>query len=357
MDSKVSIVLSNGRIFEGYSFGAQLESIGEIVFTTGMCGYMETLTDPSYCGQIVVQTFPLIGNYGTIPEDAQSDGCTLKGYVVREWCSEPSNFRSQGNIDAYLKAKGIPGVYGVDTRELTRVIREDGVMNAVITAHPENADMSKIKEYSITHPVKTVSSKCWQSFLPEKECQYHVALIDYGTQKNIIQELLKRGCQVTLFPYNVAAEDVLAQAPDGIVLSNGPGDPAENADAIEEIKKMIGKLPIFGIALGHQLLALACGGKTSKLKYGHRGANQPVRCKLTDKVYITNQNHGYVVLSDSIKDMGAQECFVNANDGTCEGIDYPDKRAFSVQFYPDGSSNSGYTGFLFDRFISMMRGE
>jgi carbamoyl-phosphate synthase small subunit len=347
---KAYIVLSTGQVFEGYRFGAEGDRIGELVFTTGMCGYIETLTDPSYYGQIVVQTFPLIGNYGIIEEDFEGK-CAVKGYVVREWCDAPSNFRCQYDLDAFLKAQGVVGVYGVDTRELTRVIREQGVMNAILCDEVP-ADLSPVQAYAVTGAVQAVSRKDVEVCPAVGEKKFSVALMDYGAKQNIIHSLQKRGCEVTVYPYDTPAEQVLAANPDGVMLSNGPGDPAENVGPIGEIQKLMGKVPMFGICLGHQLMALAQGGKTVKLKYGHRGVNQPVREVNGTRTYITSQNHGYAVVSDSLP-VGTVR-FENANDGTCEGIDYPQLKAFSVQFHPEARSGPKDTEFLFDRFLAMM---
>ncbi len=344
------IVLSSGEIFEGWRFGAETDSIGELVFTTGMCGYIETLTDPSYYGQIVMQTFPLIGNYGIIEDDFEGK-CAVRGYVVREWCDAPSNFRSEYDLDAFLKEQGVPGVYGVDTREITRIIREHGVMNAIICDAPP-ASLDEVVAYAVTDAVRSVSRKETDVYPAVGEKRFSVALMDYGAKANIINSLQRRGCEVTVYPYDTPAEKILAADPDGIMLSNGPGDPQENVGPIAEIKKLMGQKPVFGICLGHQLMALAQGGETVKLKYGHRGVNQPVRdCKGT-RTFITSQNHGYAVVSESLT--AGEISFRNANDGTCEGVDYPELNAFSVQFHPEARSGPKDTEFLFDRFIKLM---
>lgn len=351
---KAYIVLEDGTVFEGKRFGSSQNMIGELVFSTGMCSYTETLTDPSYAGQIVMQTFPLIGNYGVIHEDFEGKSA-VRGYVVREYSKTPSNFRSDGEINDFLIANGIPGIYGIDTRELTKIIRERGVMNAYICDEVPT-DLSEIKNYKIENAVESVTSKDFETYLStssEGE-KYFVVLVDYGAKKNIIRSLCKRGCKVRVVPSTTKAEEILALCPDGVMLSNGPGDPAENVFCIEQIKMLMRKVPIFGICLGHQLMALANGAKTEKLKYGHRGGNQPVRDITTGRTYITSQNHGYAVVSDSIS--GGTIRYVNANDGTCEGIDYKDKKAFSVQFHPEACGGPHDTEFLFDRFIDMMKG-
>ena len=346
------LVLADGQVFQGFRFGGEADALGELVFTTGMCGYVETLTDPSYAGQIVMQTYPLIGNYGIIPEDFEGD-CHVKGYVVRERCGRPSNFRCQGDLEGFLRERNIPGLYGVDTRQLTRIIRESGVMNAIICDEVP-ADLSALRSYAVTGVVNAVTRKAPCVYGAQGETRFRVSLLDYGAKNNIIQELRKRGCAVTVFPADTPAETILGSKADGVMLSNGPGDPAENVFQIEQIKKLLGKVPLFGICLGHQLTALAAGGSTYKLKYGHRGVNQPVRDLSGPRTYITSQNHGYAVDGDSVK-IG-RVSFANANDGTCEGMDYPGLRAFTVQFHPEARGGPRDTAFLFDRFITLMEG-
>lgn len=346
------LVLQDGQVFEGYRFGAETDTVGELVFTTGVVGYIETLTDPSYAGQIVMQTYPLIGNVGMIREDFEG-ACCVKGYVVREYCDTPSNFRTDCDLESYLKEVGVPGLWGVDTRELTRIIREYGVMNATICDEIP-ADLTPVKTYAITGVVEEVSCKEPVVFPAIGEEKFKVCLMDYGVKKHIILGLSKRGCTVTVLPATTSAEEVLAMNPDGVALSNGPGNPEENVYQIEQIKKLLGKVPLFGICLGHQLTALATGGKTYKLKYGHRGGNQPVRDLGGVRTYITSQNHGYAVDGDSVK-VGKVR-FVNANDGTCEGIDYPELKAFTVQFHPEAHTGPKDTAFLFDRFADLMKG-
>lgn len=346
------LILQDGQVFEGVRFGAETDTVGELVFTTGMCGYVETLTDPSYAGQIVMQTYPLIGNYGIIREDFEG-ACCVKGYVVREYCDTPSNFRTDCDLDTYLKEQGVPGLCGVDTRELTRIIREHGVMNAAICDEIP-ADLTPVASYAITGVVEAVSCKEPDRYPAEGEECFRVSLLDYGAKRNIVRELQKRGCTVTVLPASTSAEEILAAGPDGVMLSNGPGDPAENTYQIEQIRKLLGKVPMFGICLGHQLTALAAGGSTYKLKYGHRGVNQPVRDLNGVRTYITSQNHGYAVDGDTVK-LGKVR-FVNANDGTCEGIDYPELKAFTVQFHPEACTGPKDTSFLFDRFVELMKG-
>ncbi len=373
---KAYLVLENGMVFEGRAIGCWPDSdaeaaVGELVFTTGMTGYLETLTDPSYAGQIIMQTFPMIGNYGVISQDFEGKSFA-KGYVVHELIDTPSNFRSEGKLDAFLKEQGIPGICGVGTRALTRLIRENGVMNACLyqslgfKVQSSNISglLERIREYRVKNVVAEVSTKEMLEFGPgsptSAACScaegetLHVVLIDYGAKRNIIRCLVKRGCRVTVVPHDTPAEEILALKPDGVMLSNGPGDPAENEFEVQQIAKLVGKLPVFGICLGHQLTALAMGGKTYKLKYGHRGANQPV----TDgkRTWITTQNHGYAVESESMKGT-AQLSFRNANDQSCEGLEYLGKRCFTVQFHPEACAGPHDTEFLFDRFLRMMRGE
>ena len=348
------LVLSNGKIFEGRRIGAPVDRVGELVFTTGMEGYLETLTDPSYFGQIVTHTFPLIGNYGVIEEDFEGKSA-LFGYIVREICDQPSNFRSQYALNDYLVRQGIPGLCGVDTRQIVRITREEGVMNAMICDRiPE--DLSALKNFQVLNAVQSVTCGEKKEYPAVGEEKYRVALLDYGAKQNIIRSLQRRGCRVTVWPADTKAETILQSDPDGVMLSNGPGDPKENVSCIEEIKKLLGQKPVFGICLGHQLTALAMGGDTVKLKYGHRGGNQPVKDLTTDRTWITSQNHGYAVVADSLKGKGI-ETFVNANDGSCEGMAYPEKKCFTVQFHPEACSGPQDTGYLFDRFIAMMGGK
>lgn len=348
------LVLGNKMVFEGKRIGADKDTVGELVFTTGMTGYTETLTDPSYAGQIVMQTFPLIGNYGIAEEDFEGDSF-VKGYVVRECCEIPSNFRSEYSLDTFLKKRGICGICGVDTREITRIIRESGVMNAKICDELPY-DFSEIENYSVKGVVREASRKELSVYPSAGDKKYTVALIDYGAKRNIIKSLTEKNCEVIALPCKVSAEEILKINPDGVMLSNGPGDPAENIYEIEQIKKLVGKKPIFGICLGHQLTAIAMGGKTAKLKYGHRGTNQPVRVTGGHRTYITSQNHGYEVVSESLKGIG-NVIFENANDKSCEGMEYPGKNCFTVQFHPEACAGPHDTSFLFDKFIDMMGGK
>ncbi len=358
---KAYLLLANGTVFEGRSFGAKGTVIGEVVFTTGLTGYQETLTDPSYYGQIVAQTFPLIGNYGVIDEDYESAKSYVSGYIVREWCNTPSNFRSQGDINEFLMNQNIIGIHSIDTRRLTRMIREVGVMNGAITTENvyENKDklLEQINSYKISDAVKNVTSTEFRTYSCDNP-KYKVVLFDFGYKRNIRNELVNRGCEVIVVPADTTAEQIKEIAPNGIMFSNGPGDPAENKNIIENIRE-ISKLgiPIFGICLGHQLMALAHGARTEKLKYGHRGANQPVIDKILGKTFVTSQNHGYAVVGDSINSESAEVSHINANDGTCEGIKYNEINAFTVQFHPEAHGGPQDTAYLFDEFIEMIKKE
>ncbi len=354
--SRVYLILENGKMFQGEGFGYEGEAVGELVFNTGMTGYLETLTDPSYYGQIVTQTFPLIGNYGVIPPDFESGGVHVKAYIVREWCQEPSNFRCGGVLDAFLREQKIPGLCGIDTRALTRIVRESGVMNAKISRKPELTpeEWDELRSYRVSGSVEATTVKAPEAHKIENP-RYKVALMDFGAKRNIARELNKRGCDVVVMPAGSTAREVADLKPDGIMLSNGPGDPADNVEIIAQLKKLCEyKIPIFGICLGHQLLALSQGAKTEKLHYGHRGANQPVLEKDTGRVYVTSQNHGYAVMGDTLPDT-ARVSFINCNDGSCEGVAYSNMPACSVQFHPEASAGPLDTGWMFDKFIGMMK--
>ena len=329
--------------------------ISEIVFNTSMTGYLEVLTDPSYAGQAVVMTYPLIGNYGICRADMESDKPWPDGYIVRELSRIPSNFRSEDTIQNFLKIHDIPGICGIDTRALTKILREKGTMNGMITTM-EYADLSlpirRMKEYQVTGVVlKTTTKEKYVLEGPGKR----VALMDYGAKRNIARSLNERGCQVTVYPADTPAEVVLADKPDGIMLSNGPGDPQENVQIIEEVKKLYqSDVPIFAICLGHQLMALANGMRTYKLKYGHRGGNHPVKDLETGRVYISSQNHGYVVDTSNLDPSVAVPAFVNVNDGTNEGLKYTGKNIFTVQYHPEACPGPQDSSYLFDRFLKMM---
>jgi len=354
---KAFLILEDGTVFTGTSIGSTRDMISEIVFNTSMTGYLEVLTDPSYAGQAVVMTYPLIGNYGITP-DMESLKAWPDGYIVRELSRMPSNFRCEGTIQDFLKKYDIPGIAGVDTRALTKILREKGTMNGMITTN-ENYDLdeviSKLKNYKVEGVVSKVT--CEEKYVLEGKGK-KVALLDLGAKKNIAKSLNDRGCEVTVYPADTTAEEIIASNPDGIMLSNGPGDPAECTSIIKEIKKLYETdIPIFAICLGHQLMALATGGTTYKLKYGHRGGNHPVKDLQTGRVYISSQNHGYVVDEDKIDPNVAVPAFKNVNDGTNEGLAYVGKNIFTVQFHPEACPGPQDSGYLFDRFLEMMGGE
>lgn len=350
-ETKAYLILENGLCLEGIAFGAEKEATGEVVFTTAMTGYIETLTDKSFYGQIITQTFPLIGNYGIIPEDFEGSRICASGYIVGGVCDAPSNFRCSGTLDAFLREQGVPGIYGIDTRRLTRLLRARGTMNGRISYTP--AFRPELADFRITDAVKNVSVA---SPIPGRGGYYKVAMIDYGYKENIRRELEKRDCSVTIFPYDTPAEDIIEFAPDGIMLSNGPGDPTDNPESIANLRKLFDEtdIPMFGICLGHQLMALAAGFSTEKMKFGHRGENQPSKDVVTGRTYITTQNHGYTVKNESVDPEIAQVRFINMNDGTIEGLQYRRRGTFTVQFHPEGCGGPRDTAFLFDEFVKLM---
>ena len=366
---QADLILANGMVFKGRSLGCQGTTVGEVVFATGMVGFEETLTDPSYYGQIITQTYPLIGNYGMNRQDQESDRVWAKGYIVREACTTPSNFRSEETLDTFLKDQGIIGIEGIDTRALTRVLRESGVMNGAITTEfaPEQQQerlsqlMPAIRKYAVTGAVAAVTCTEPQCFAPtagvaQGEEPLHIALLDLGCKNNIVRCLCKRGCRVTVLPGTTTPAELAALDPDGLMLSNGPGDPAENVEIIANIRAMLDTgIPAFGICLGHQLTALAAGAKTCKMKYGHRGANQPVTDFALERTFITSQNHGYAVLGNTLPQGVGRVSHVNANDKTCEGIEYQQWNCFTVQFHPEANGGPKDTEFLFDRFLQNVR--
>ena len=354
------LMLADGTIYEGRSFGAKGTAIGEVVFTTGMTGCQETLTDPSYFGQIAVQTFPLIGNYGTNDDDVESDDIYMKGYIVREWCDSPSNFRATERIDNFLKRHGTIGLFDIDTRALTRRLREYGVMNGVITTEPitdQNRDklLKEIAAYTVHDAVATITTSVARLYPAHGTRKYRIALFDFGYKRNIRESLRAKGCDVLVVPAGTTAEQLREMKVEGILLSNGPGDPAENRQVIQNLSEIIKLgLPIMGVCLGHQLMALARGGRTVKLGYGHRGGNQPVIDFDSGRTFVTTQNHGYAVLGDSLDPAIARVSHVNANDKTCEGVEYLDAPIFTVQFHPEACAGPADTSFLFDRFLAMI---
>ena len=355
--SKAYLLLENGMVFEGEGFGAAGTRVGELVFTTGMTGCAESLTDPSYRGQLITFTFPMLGNYGICYEDRESPHIHARGVVVREYCPSPSNFRAEVDVDTFLREEGVCGICGVDTRRITQLIRTKGVVNAAVTdAEPDDALLELVRANRVTGVVDEVTVKEPLLLAPRGEARYSVALLDYGYKRSIADCLTARGCAVTLYPARTPAEQIIAAGHDGVMLSNGPGDPQENAYSIEQIKILMDTLPTFGICLGHQMMAIASGARTRKMKFGHRGANQPAKDLKTGRVYVTSQNHGYAVDNASLPDSGAVMRFVNVNDGSCEGLDYPGKRAFSLQFHPEAHGGPLDCSGMFERFISMMGG-
>ena len=352
---KAFLILEDGHVFTGTSIGSEREVISEIVFNTSMTGYLEVLTDPSYAGQAVVMTYPLIGNYGICYEDMESGRPWPDGYIVRELSRLPSNFRSTDTIQNFLKKYDIPGIAGIDTRALTKILRESGTMNGMITTKEyENLDevLPRLKAYRTGKVVEKVTCK-EKSVM--KNDGYKVALLDLGAKRNIARSLHERGCEVTIYPAGTKAEEIIASNPDGIMLSNGPGDPKDCGPIIDEVRKLYeSDIPIFAICLGHQLMALATGADTYKLKYGHRGGNHPVKDLETGRVYISSQNHGYAVDVNSLNPAVAKAAFENVNDKTNEGLKYTGKNIFTVQFHPEACPGPQDSGYLFDRFIRMM---
>ena len=345
---KAYLVLADGTVYEGRGFGANISAVGELVFTTGVVGYAETLTNPCHAGQIVLQTFPLAGNYGVIEEDLNGN-CAAAGFVVREWCDAPSNFRCECDLDTYLKKQNIPGVCGVDTRAITRKIREEGAMKAAICRSiPE--DLSFLNSDAPALPESVFGCTEKTSF-PAENAKYSVALLDLGASQKIISEMNALGCSMTAYPANTKAEDILSGKHDGIIVSDGSFH--AEAPAIESIRSLMGKIPMLGIGSGHLMMALADGGEISRMKAGHYGSNQPVKDLSGKRCYITAQSHLYQV---SHAHSGAAS-FVNVNDGSCEGMDYPSLSAFSVQFMPESCIGPNDTSFIYKRFISMMGGE
>ena len=351
---KARLILENGMVFQGQAFGHLETCVGEVVFNTGMTGYQEVLTDPSYYGQIVTMTYPLIGNYGINLEDLESPTPKVRGFVVREKCDASSNFRSEMELDTYLKQNKIMGIEGIDTRGLTRILRNNGTMKGLITLDElsSKAIFDKLSHFDNSQAVYTVSTEESYTLEGPAGLPYSgkkVAVLDYGVKQNILRNFLKRGCHLTVYPATTPAETVLADNPDLVFLSNGPGDPADLAPIVAEVQKLIEAKPVVGICLGHQLLAIALGGSTGKLKFGHRGCNHPVKDIAQNRVYITSQNHGYHV--DRLPE-GVEVTHVSLNDGTVEGMKHKTKSIFSVQFHPEASPGPVESSYLFDQFLS-----
>ena len=353
------IILEDGRQYTGYSFGADKDALLEIVFNTSMAGYQEIMSDPSYTDQAVVMTYPLIGNYGMADDDYETDNPTIGAFIVREYNDEPSNFRCAETLDSVMKRYGIPGVYGVDTRKLTRSIRDKGSRKVLITDVSTSYEegLKIIKENSLPHDaVSRVSSKnIYESEI--KNARFHVVAIDCGMKKNIVRSLNKKDCRVTVVPWDTDAETIKALKPDGVFISNGPGDPEDVPETIRTVRALIGKYPIFGICLGHQIISLAYGAKTYKLKFGHRGGNHPVKNVKTGKIEITSQNHSYAVDTESLKNTPLSVTHINLLDNTVEGVECMRDHVFSVQYHPESAPGPQDSAYLFDKFIDIMRGE
>lgn len=351
---KKKLILESGEVFHGTGFGTNADTEGEVVFNTGMTGYQELLSDPSYAGQIVCMTYPLIGNYGINRDDYESIEPAIKGLIVKEICDFPSNFRSLLSLDEFFKAKNLSGISGIDTRRLTRLIRDKGTVKGKIV-NAEADEKSVVEELSsITFPTDQVINVSTKSSYASPGRGFKVVLVDFGSKNGILRELNQRDCDVTVVSQNVTAQDIMLMAPDGVMLSNGPGDPEDVPHAQEMIRGILGKVPIFGICLGHQLISLACGAKTYKLKFGHRGGNHPVLDLKSNKVAITSQNHGYAVDQESLKNTDLEETHIALNDRTNEGVRHKIHPCFSVQYHPEASPGPEDANYLFDEFIDMM---
>ena len=357
---KATLILENGSVFQGQSIGAPEERVCEMVFNTSMVGYQEILTDPSYAGQGIVMSYPLIGNYGVNQEDNESCRPWAEAFVVRHLSRRGSNFRCEGDLDDYLKQNGITGIQGVDTRALTRILRSQGTMNGMITCTEDfsmEEALERIWAYRVQGTVERVSRKEVQIYPARTRRKLRVALMDFGVKENMIRCLQERGCEVTVFPAHTTCHEILAGNFDGVMLSNGPGDPADNKAIIAEIRDLYASgLPIFAVCLGHQLMALATGASTQKMTFGHRGANHPVKDLDAGRVFITSQNHGYVVRAESVDPAVAQVSHVNVNEGSVEGLRYANGNVYTVQFHPEASPGPQDTEYLFDRFVRRMEG-
>jgi len=351
---KKKLILESGEVFYGNGFGGEESTEGEVVFNTGMTGYQELISDLSYCGQMVCMTYPLIGNYGINRDDYEAIKPAIKGLIVKEVCDFPSNFRSQMSLNDFLKRKNICGISGIDTRRLTRIIRSKGTIRGKIVG--EDVHERDVIEYlnSKTFPSNQVETVSTKNNYASPGRGLKVVVVDFGTKLGIIRELSRRDCDITVVSHNISAEEILMINPDGVMLSNGPGNPEDIPYAQNMIKNILGKIPIFGICLGHQLLSLACGAKTFKMKFGHRGSNHPVLDLSTGKVHITSQNHSYAVNSDSLKDTNLEETHIALNDKTNEGVRHKLYPCFSVQYHPEASPGPEDANYLFDEFISVM---
>ena len=354
MFEKRYLVLEDGTYYTGFKLGADTLTQGEIVFNTAMTGYQETLSDPSYTGQIITFTYPLIGNYGINRDDFESLIPTLKGVVVKEACQAPSNFRAQKTLDDVLKEFDIPGISGVDTRSITKKIREHGVLKAAFVDDETEIETTSQNLKTIEFPRNEVPTVSTKTPYVSTGFDLRVVLVDFGKKQNIVRELNARGCEVTVVPYDTTAEEIIKMSPDGVMLSNGPGDPADVQVAVDMIKGIIGKIPFFGICLGHQLFALSQGATSFKMKFGHRGANHPVKDLSTGKIALTSQNHGYAIDADSLKETDLEVTHIALNDGTIEGLRHKFEPAFSVQYHPEACPGPTDSNYLFDQFIELM---
>ncbi|WP_432370968.1 carbamoyl phosphate synthase small subunit [Staphylococcus chromogenes] len=354
MFEKRYLVLEDGTYYTGFKLGADTLTQGEIVFNTAMTGYQETLSDPSYTGQIITFTYPLIGNYGINRDDFESLIPTLKGVVVKEPCKAPSNFRAQKTLDDVLKEFDIPGISGIDTRSITKKIREHGVLKAAFVDDETEIETTIQNLKTIEFPRNEVPTVSTKTPYVSTGFDLRVVLVDFGKKQNIVRELNARGCEVTVVPYDTTAEEIIKMSPDGVMLSNGPGDPADVQVAVDMIKGIIGKIPFFGICLGHQLFALSQGATSFKMKFGHRGANHPVKDLSTGKIALTSQNHGYAIDADSLKETDLEVTHIALNDGTIEGLRHKFEPAFSVQYHPEACPGPTDSNYLFDQFIELM---
>ena len=351
---KKKLILESGEVFQGIGFGANLDTDGEVVFNTGMTGYQELISDPSYCGQIVCMTYPLIGNYGINRDDYESIEPAIKGLIVKEICDLPSNFRTQMDLDEFFQKKNLTGISGVDTRKLTRILRNQGVVKGKIVDADRNVEEVITELKATTFPINQVEAVSTKTSYASPGRGLKVVLMDFGSKLGIIRELSQRNCDIIVVSQDTTADEILMMNPDGIMLSNGPGDPQDVPHVHETIRQLIGKVPIFGICLGHQLIALASGAKTFKLKFGHRGGNHPVLDLEKNKVAITSQNHGYAVDQESLKDTDLVETHIALNDRTNEGVKHKIHPVFSVQYHPEASPGPEDANYLFDDFVELM---
>jgi carbamoyl-phosphate synthase small subunit len=355
MQKQARLLLEDGTLFTGLAFGADGSQVGEVVFTTGITGYQEVISDPSYCGQIVTMTYPLVGNYGINRDDFESIAPFIHGFVVRRHEPVPSNWRAQYSLDQLFKEYGIVGISEVDTRMLTRILRSHGTMKGILTTGTERIE--ELRERMAQTPLlrDQVARTSTKHIFSSPGTKERIVLIDYGAKSGILRELTQRGCDVIVVPHDTTAEEIRRLHPDGIQLSNGPGDPKNVPHAVETVRQLLGEFPIFGICLGHQILALACGADTEKLKFGHRGGNHPVKELATGRCFITSQNHGYTVKEESIRGTELEITHINNNDKTIEGLKHKRYPAFSVQYHPEASPGPLDSGYLFDRFLEMIR--